>query len=39
METLLAYHNDPAVKEKYLSRVRKHREADELIKGTVRAVR
>jgi hypothetical protein len=29
-----AFHNDPAVKELYLSRVRAHRMADELIKGT-----
>ena len=29
-----AFHNDPAIKEKYLSRVRAHRAADELIRGT-----
>jgi hypothetical protein len=29
-----AFHNDPEVKEKYLSRVRAHAAADELIKGT-----
>ncbi len=32
--TLLAFHNDPAIKTKYLARVRAHREADQLIKGT-----
>lgn len=32
--TLLAYHNDPAIKAKYLARVRAHREADALIQGT-----
>ena len=32
--TLLAYHNDPKIKHKYLSRVRAHRKADELISGT-----
>ena len=32
--TLLAYHNDMATKVKYLARVRAHREADELIRGT-----
>lgn len=30
---MLEYHNDPSIKEKYLSRVRAHREADEIIKG------
>ena len=33
MKTLLAYHDDPKVKAKYLSRVRAHRKADELVKG------
>src|ERR1019366_7921066 len=28
-----AFHNDPAIKEKYLNRVRLHREADDLIRG------
>ena len=28
-----AFHGDPAVKEKYLARVKAHREADEIIKG------
>jgi hypothetical protein len=31
---LRAFHGDPALKEKYLERVRAHRAADELIKGT-----
>ena len=31
---LLAYHNDPKIKAKYLRRVRAHAKADELIKGT-----
>lgn len=26
-----AYHNDPAIKEKYLARVRAHKEADEIV--------
>ncbi len=30
---MLAYHNDPAIKAKYLKRVRAHRQADELIHG------
>jgi hypothetical protein len=30
---MLAFHNDPAIKEKYLARVRTHIEADELIHG------
>ena len=30
---MLSYHGDPAVKEKYLNRVRIHREADLLCKG------
>lgn len=29
-----AFHGDQAIKDKYLTRVRLHREADELIKGT-----
>ena len=33
MTTLLAYHNDPAIKTKYLNRMRKHREADELLQS------
>jgi hypothetical protein len=28
-----AYHNDPAIKAKYLRRVRAHRKADEIVKG------
>ena len=28
-----AFHNDPAIKEKYLARVKAHREADQLVKG------
>ena len=31
---LRAFHNDPAIKAKYLARVRAHRLADELIHGT-----
>ena len=31
--TLLAYHGDPAIKRKYLSRLRAHRKADELVAG------
>ena len=34
MTQLLAYHNDPDIKSKYLERVRRHRAADELIQGT-----
>lgn len=30
---LLAYHNDPAIKRKYLARVRRHIKADELVQG------
>jgi hypothetical protein len=33
MPTLLAYHNDQAIKDKYLARVTAHRAADELIQG------
>jgi len=29
-----AFHNDPEIKQKYLARVRAHREADRLIQGT-----
>jgi hypothetical protein len=31
---MLSYHNDPAIKEKYLARVRAHAADDELIHGT-----
>jgi hypothetical protein len=31
---MLSFHNDPAVKEKYLKRVVAHREADRIIQGT-----
>lgn len=31
--TLLSFHNDPAIKEKYLARVKAHEAADEIIKG------
>ncbi len=34
MTTLLAFHNDPAVKAKYLARVESHIAADHLIRGT-----
>jgi len=30
---MLAYHNDPAVKEKYLTLVREHMRADEIVRG------
>jgi hypothetical protein len=30
---MLAYHGDPAIKDKYLSRMRAHRAADELVAG------
>ncbi len=33
MTTLLAYHNDPAIKRKYVRRVEAHRKADELTQG------
>ena len=33
MSTLLAYHNDQSIKDKYLDRVIAHREADQLIQG------
>src|SRR5882724_5385782 len=32
-EPMRAFHNDPAIRTKYLDRVRAHREADELVKG------
>ena len=31
---LLAFHGDPAIKERYLARVRTHRAADDIIRGT-----
>jgi len=31
---MLAYHSDPEIKKTYLARVRAHREADNLVKGT-----
>lgn len=31
--TLIAFHGEQAVKDKYVARVRAHRQADELIKG------
>ena len=30
---MLAYHNDPSIKARYLARVKAHAEADEIIKG------
>ena len=33
MKKLLAFHNDPKIKEKYIARVKAHAEADEIIKG------
>jgi hypothetical protein len=33
MTQLIAFHADAGVKEKYLTRVRRHREADQLIRG------
>lgn len=30
---LLAFHGDPAIKQKYLDRVRMHRAADEIVSG------
>ncbi len=33
MTTLLAYHGNQAIKDKYIARVKAHREADELIQG------
>lgn len=34
METLLSYKNDPTLKEKFLEKIRWHRDQDMLIKGT-----
>jgi hypothetical protein len=34
MNKLLAFHNDPKIKEKYLDRVSQHEKLDEIIKGT-----
>lgn len=33
METLLSYHNDQAVKDKYVARFARHREMDQVIQG------
>ena len=33
MTKLLAYHNDPKIKAKYINRVEAHRKADELVQG------
>jgi hypothetical protein len=33
MSTLIAFHGDPAVKEKYIARVRAHRLADDIVRG------
>jgi hypothetical protein len=33
MNQLIAYHGDPAIKDKYLARVRRHRAEDQLVKG------
>ena len=33
MTKLLAFHNDPEIKAKYVARVKAHAEADEIIKG------
>src|SRR5437870_8939963 len=33
MREMRAFHNDPAIKEKYLSRVAAHQKADAIIKG------
>jgi hypothetical protein len=33
MATMTAFHGDKAIKERYLDRIKSHREADELIKG------
>jgi len=33
MKTLVAFHGDPAIKEKYLARVMAHRAADEIVQG------
>jgi len=34
MSKLLSFHNDPAVKEKYVSRLEEHRKLEHLIQGT-----
>jgi hypothetical protein len=31
--SLIAFHNDQKIKDKYLARVEAHRKADEIIKG------
>lgn len=33
MKKLLAFHNDPAIKQKYLARVQAHAQADEIVQG------
>jgi hypothetical protein len=33
-DDMLSYHNDPAVKAKYIARMQAHMDADELIRGT-----
>ena len=33
MSKLIGYHNDPAIKAKYIARVKAHQEADEIIQG------
>ena len=33
MKKLLAFHNDPEIKAKYVARVKAHQKADEIIKG------
>lgn len=30
---MLAFHNDPAIKEKYLNRIKAHKAADEIVQG------
>ena len=32
---LIAFHGQQAIKDKYIDRVRRHREADELVKGAI----
>jgi len=32
-KTMRAFHNDPAIREKYMARLRAHAEADEIVKG------
>ena len=32
---MIAFHGDPATKEKYIARVRAHREADRLVQGEI----